>query len=161
MRRKDKEIHQPELIDTIIAAARVCRLGLCRDNQPYIVPVSFGYDGAALYFHTASEGQKIDYLTANNRVCFEFEHEVEIIPHESEACKWSCSFYSVIGFGNVEELYAPRDKVRALNLIMKQYSDRKWNFDEHQLGITRLWRISIERISGKCSGDKLTPNPAK
>jgi nitroimidazol reductase NimA-like FMN-containing flavoprotein (pyridoxamine 5'-phosphate oxidase superfamily) len=160
MRRKDKEIHQPELIDTIIASARVCRLGMCRDNQPYIIPVSFGYDGAAIYFHTASEGQKIDFLNANSRVCFELEHEVEILPHESEACKWSCSFYSVIGFGNVEEICTARDKVRAMHLIMKHYSDRKWHFDEQQLGITRLWRISIEHISGKCSGDKFTLNHA-
>jgi len=157
MRRKDKEIHQPELINTIIASARVCRLGLCRDNQPYIIPVSFGYDGVAIYFHTASEGQKIDYLAANNRACFEFEHEVAIIPHESEACKWTFSFYSVIGFGNVEEICAARDKVRALHLIMRQYSDQKWNFDEQQLANTRLWRISIEQITGKCSGDKLMP----
>lgn len=160
MRRKDKEIQQPELIDTIIASARVCRLGVCMDNQPYVIPLSFGYDGRAIYFHTAAEGQKIDYMTANNRVCFELEHDVGIIPHDSEACKWSCSFYSVIGFGTVEEISDTREKVRALNLIMKHYSDRKWNFAEHQLEITRVWRIEIERISGKCSGDKLTPRPA-
>jgi nitroimidazol reductase NimA-like FMN-containing flavoprotein (pyridoxamine 5'-phosphate oxidase superfamily) len=50
MRRKDREIQSRDVIDEIIAQAEVCRLGLSRDNRPYIVPVSFGYDGRCLYF---------------------------------------------------------------------------------------------------------------
>ena len=42
------------------------------------MPVSFGYDGAALYFHTAPKGRKIDFIEANNRVCFEFEANVAL-----------------------------------------------------------------------------------
>jgi nitroimidazol reductase NimA-like FMN-containing flavoprotein (pyridoxamine 5'-phosphate oxidase superfamily) len=30
-------------------------LGLAKDNSPYIVPVSFGYDGDAIYFHTTKK----------------------------------------------------------------------------------------------------------
>ena len=87
MRRKDKEIQDQELIGQIIAQAQVCRLGLCRDGKPYIVPVSFGYDGEFIYFHTALEGMKIDFMTTNNQVCFELEHDVKVIPHDTAACK--------------------------------------------------------------------------
>jgi len=93
MRRTDREIHSRETIDQIIAAAGVCRLGLSNRDQPYIVPVSFGYDGKAIYFHTATEGRKIDYMTANPRVCFEMEQDVRVIRNEELACKWGPIFF--------------------------------------------------------------------
>lgn len=154
MRRRDKEVQERELIERIIAAAQVCRLGLSRDNLPYVVPVSFGYDGAAIYFHTAMEGMKLDYLASNNRVCFELEHDVRVVPSADDACEWSFSFYSVIGFGTVEEVVDPPRKAQALNLIVRHYSDREWGIGERSLEKTRVWRISIDRMTGKRSKDK-------
>jgi nitroimidazol reductase NimA-like FMN-containing flavoprotein (pyridoxamine 5'-phosphate oxidase superfamily) len=78
MRRKDKEVTDQELISRIIRSCQVCRLGLAKDDAPYIFPVSFGYDGTAIFFHTAREGKKIDYINANSVVCFEFEHGVHL-----------------------------------------------------------------------------------
>jgi len=154
VRRKDKEIQDRDLIDRVMVQAQVCRLGLSKDNMPYVVPVSFGYDGAFIYFHTAQEGMKLDYLASNNRVCFELEHDVRVIPSPDEACDWSFSFYSVIGFGTAEEIVDPQGKVRALNHIMRHYSGREWSLGERSVEKTRLWRISIERITGKRSKDK-------
>jgi nitroimidazol reductase NimA-like FMN-containing flavoprotein (pyridoxamine 5'-phosphate oxidase superfamily) len=149
MRRHDREIKERSEIDRIIEQARVCRLGLCRENQPYVVPVSFGYDGTCLYFHSAREGMKIDYLSANNRVCFEVEHEVKVLEDETRACNWAQSFYSAIGFGTVQEIVEPQQKVLALNQIMKHYSGKEWEFDDHTVKTTRLWRVNIESVTGK------------
>lgn len=158
MRRQDKEILQPDLIQQIIDAAQVCRLGLCKDNVPYIVPVSFGYDGTALYFHTAVDGRKTEFITANNQVCFEIEHEVVIVPNAERACGWSFSFYSVIGYGTVEELIEDADRTRGLQLVMQHYSGRgDWEFQEQHLQNVRVWRICIEQLSGKQSKDKIAP----
>lgn len=142
------------MIDQILAKARVLRLGLSKDNRAYVVPVSFGYDGSFLYIHTAREGMKIDYIASNRHVCFELEHEVRVIENESNACRWTQSFYSVIGFGAIEEITDTARKVYALNRIMKHYSGREWAFDEELLEKTRLWRVSIDQITGKKSKDK-------
>jgi uncharacterized protein len=155
MRRKDKEIQDQDLVGQIIAKAQVCRLGLCRDGMPYIVPLSFGYDGQFIYFHTAREGMKLDFIAANNQVCFELEHDVKVVPNDNTACKWSFSFYSVIGFGKVEEITASHLKPYALNQIMKKYSNREWDFDEQLLEKIRLWRLAIEQITAKGSKDKM------
>src|SRR3972149_2288018 len=104
MRRKDSEIIERGLIDQTIRKSVVCRLGLAKDNVPYIVPVSFGYDGEAIYFHSAQQGRKIDFITANNRVCFEFEGAVHLLADESSPCNWTFSYQSVIGNGKVVEL---------------------------------------------------------
>ena len=154
MRRKDKEIRDRGLISHIIKNCQVCRLGLAKDNTPYVVPVSFGYDGDAIYFHTAKEGKKIDYIEANNAVCFEFEHGVRLVPNEGNPCKWTFSFQSVIGYGKIHELVDESEKIEGLNRIMEQYSGQKWVFSEKMPSSIRVWRIVIETISGKQSKDK-------
>jgi len=154
MRRKDKEIIDGELISKIINNAQVCRLALAKDNIPYIVPVSFGYDGGAIYFHTAKEGKKIDYITANNAVRLEFEYGVQLMPNESNPCKWTFSFQSVIGNGKIYELIKESEKIEGLNQIMEKYSGKKWDFREIKIDNIRVWKIIIETISGKQSKDK-------
>jgi nitroimidazol reductase NimA-like FMN-containing flavoprotein (pyridoxamine 5'-phosphate oxidase superfamily) len=155
MRRTDKEIQDPALIAEIIAKAQVCRLALCKDGQPYLVPLSFGYDGSCLYFHTAGEGMKLDYLAANPRVCFELEHDVRVLPKEGDPCAWAFSFFSVIGFGTVEEILEPAAKVNGLNWVMRQYSGRSWEFRDQAVAPVRVWRIRIEQMTGKRSKDKI------
>jgi nitroimidazol reductase NimA-like FMN-containing flavoprotein (pyridoxamine 5'-phosphate oxidase superfamily) len=155
MRRTDKEIADPTLISLIIDQAQICRLGLAKDNIPYVLPVSFGYDGKAIYFHTAKEGRKIDFMTANARVCFEFEHGVQLVRNDSNPCKWTFSFQSVIGYGTVQELTEPSEKRDGLNQMMKHYSGRGWPFTREDLEAIRVWRIGIESLTGKQSKDKM------
>ena len=149
MRRTDREIPDRETIDQIIAAAGVCRLGLSNRDQPYIVPVSFGYDGKTIYFHTALDGMKIDYFIANPRVCFEMEQDVSVVRNEELACKWGQLYSSVIGFGTVREITDPPGRLAAMNQVMQHYSGRQWEFDPETFAKVRLWRISIEELTGK------------
>lgn len=44
MRRKDRQVTDPEKIDSIIAQCRCCRLGFSDGEQVYVVPLSFGYE---------------------------------------------------------------------------------------------------------------------
>jgi uncharacterized protein len=155
MRKSNREIKNQELIAHIIAKAQVCRLGLCKDNKPYIVPVNFGYDGECIYFHTAPEGMKIDFFAANQQVCFELEHDLKLVTNTDEPCKWDMSYYSVIGFGRVEEIVDPRRKFHTLNQIMEHYSSRQWTFDGQEVEKARVWAIKIEQITGKQSADRI------
>lgn len=153
MRRKEKEIKDLNQISRVIKNCQVCRLGLSQDNVPYIVPVSFGYDGKTIYFHSAKDGKKIDILSVNNNVCFEFESGVEIISDEVKPCSWSFTFQSVIGFGKAVELSSREDKVKGLKHIMEQYSDKKWDFTDLPLNGIRVWAINIASVTGKQSLD--------
>ena len=149
MRRKDREIQSRDMIDEIITKTEVCRLGLSHNNHPYIVPVSFGYDGRCLYFHSTEKGMKIDYMLANPQVCFEMEQDVKVIPYEEQACKWGHAYTSVIGFGTVREITEMALKTEAMNHIMRHYSGKDWEFDPHEFARTRMWCISIEQMTGK------------
>ncbi len=154
MRRHDKEIVPREEIDAVIHAADVCRLGFAIENEPYVVPISFGYDGAALFIHTAGRGRKIDCIDRNNRICFELEANVQIKTDETDACKWTFEFESVIGYGVVTELTTAEDKTHGLNQIMEHYSGRQWEIPPTETATTRVWRIEIESLTGKRSVEK-------
>ena len=154
MRRHDKEISSRGRIDEIIRSADVCRIAFADAGEPYIVPVSFGYDGEAIYLHTARKGRKIDFIGANNRVCFEFESNVSLKTDDSDACNWTFEFESVIGYGTITELETAEDKTHGLNQIMLHYSGREWDIDEAATATTRVWRIDVESVTGKRSHEK-------
>ena len=154
MRRHDKEIRSRTEIDAIIRKADVCRLAFARDNEPYLVPVSFDFDGERIFFHTAPRGRKIDFIESNSRVCFEFEANVTLVKNSEDACAWTFSFQSVIGYGTVCELDSTEEKNHALNQIMRHYSGREWDIPEHRTATTRVWRIDIDEVTGKQSVEK-------
>ena len=154
MRRADRQIHERAEIDAIIRGSEVCRVAFAIENEPYIVPLSFGYDGSALYFHTAQDGKKIDCIRANPRVCFEFERNVEVVEHPTQAHLWTFAYESVIGYGVVDEITGEREKLDALNQIMLQYSGRRWDIASAAARATRVWRLAIESMTGKRSVKK-------
>lgn len=116
-----------------------------------MVPLSFGYDGDALYFHTASEGKKLDIMIANPSVCFEFEQDVSLNTHDTLPCKWGFSFKSVIGHGEVSEVTSAEYKKTALNHILQTYSNQEWDFQDAAVAATRVWKITIHQLTGKQS----------
>jgi nitroimidazol reductase NimA-like FMN-containing flavoprotein (pyridoxamine 5'-phosphate oxidase superfamily) len=149
MRRTDKEITEREAIDTIIVRSQICRLGLCDDGMAYIVPLCFGYDGKSLYFHCAREGRKIDILEKNNRVCFEFDIDTEVVRGD-KACNFSMRYRSVMGEGRAHFVEEGPSKKRALESIMKQYGD-DGSLGETDLSKITVFRVDIEHMSGKKS----------
>ena len=151
MRRTDKAIGSREEMDEIIRGSQVCRVAMAMDNLPYIVPLSFGYDGKSIYVHTAKEGKKIIFFKNNNNVCFEFERNVKLIVDPVNTCKCTFSYESVIGFGKIYELESLKQRANGMNKIISQYSGEEWIFDEAKLNNTRVWKIEITSITGKRS----------
>lgn len=149
LRRTDREVTSRGEIDEIIRGSQVCRLALAMDDSPYLVPVCFGYDGSSIFFHTAKVGRKVGYFETNNKVCFEFERNVELVRNERNFCKWSLSYESVIGYGTISELVDPKQKVHGMDQIALQYSGKRWPVEDAALSMTRLWRISVESLTGK------------
>jgi nitroimidazol reductase NimA-like FMN-containing flavoprotein (pyridoxamine 5'-phosphate oxidase superfamily) len=155
MRRKDREILDIEEKLAMLGKAKVFRLAMASDNQPYVVPLNFGFEYKAgrlfLYFHCAQAGQKVEILEKNSRVCFEIDGEHRLLTGE-EACKHSFSYESVIGFGEASPLIKDDEKSHALNVLMKHQTgeDRDFSFEEAQLKAVRVYRLSAVSFSHIC-----------
>ena len=150
MRRNDREITDSAGIETILREAQVCRLAFADGNEPYIVPVCFGFEPGSLYFHSAPEGKKIDMIRKNPRICFEVDFCDGIVKGD-RACSWGMRYRSVIGFGHAEILSDPAVKQRGLNCIMQQYHGGVHEFSEADLRSVTVVRIIIESMTGKTS----------
>ena len=153
MRRKEKEITDKAEIEEIVSRAKVCRLAMVDNGEPYILPLCFGYKDSAFYFHSAPEGRKIDILKKNSRVCFELDVDVEIAEGK-EACGWSMRYKSVIGWGAAVIVSDPEQRREALNIIMAHYaSDGKnaFSYSESIFENTAVIRVNVGSISGKKS----------
>ncbi len=147
-RRADKEIISRAEIEGIIRRSLVCRLALADENRPYIVPLCFGYKDNSLYFHSAVQGKKIDIIKKNNRVCFEFDIDYEVIKAD-KACEWGMQYKSVVGFGQASFLEDSESKRRALDIIMKQYSGESSAYPEAKLKHTVIIKVDIQHMTGK------------
>jgi len=151
MRRREREVTDIDEIEEIIKKAKVCRLGLVDKDEPYLVPVCFGYERKALYFHGALEGRKVELIRKNNKVCFEMDTDVAIVSGE-KPCGWTTKYRSVIGVGRARILDNDEEKTHGLRTIMKQYSEKEFRFPKSELDSVLVTRIDIESISGKNSG---------
>ena len=61
-------------IEKVIHDSDVCYVGMVDGNEPYVIPMNFGYKDNVIYFHSAPKGRKIDLLEKNNRVCVTFSN---------------------------------------------------------------------------------------
>jgi hypothetical protein len=104
------EIPEPEC-RTVLARVPVARLGCASDNQPYVVPIHFAYDGQFIYVFS-TVGKKIEWMRANPKVCVQTD-----IHSEGE-------WVSVIVNGRYEELTEPRytaERKHANALLAQRY----------------------------------------
>ena len=150
MRRKDKELADSKEIEGIVKKATVCRLGLMDEDEAYIVPVNFGYEKNAIYFHSALEGRKIELIKRNGKVCFEIEADVGIEKNDKSEC--SVKYRSVIGMGRARILESAEERVRGLKALMRQCAGGENRLVEEKLNSVLVVEIKIENITGKQSG---------
>ena len=151
MRKKDKEINDRKILDSIIHNAEICHLACCLNDQPYVIPISFGYDGKTIYFHTARAGKKNKIFLKNPQVCLGFETNINLITDQDDACDWTFDFQSVIATGEIKEISDPDLKSFGLNQIMLHYSNKNWDIPQEEIRKARTWQVRIDTITGKRS----------
>ena len=107
------------------------------DGYPYTVPLSYIYD-AAIYFHCASTGHKIDNIKYNDKVSFCVVGRAKTVPEEL-----SVDYQSVIVFGRAK-IIEGAEKRSALGKLMQKYAP-----ESNCLTDATVVKIEIEHISAK------------
>ncbi|MGB8492554.1 MAG: pyridoxamine 5'-phosphate oxidase family protein [Bacteroidales bacterium] len=152
MRRKDRELSAPEEIESIISEADVCRIALADEGTPYIVTMNFGYsgnEGGQIWFHCANEGRKINMIRRNSRVCFEFDTGHELISG-TNACDFGMNYKSVVGWGIINIVTDPGEKIKGLNHIMSHYAgNREFTYNAGTVEEVTVLRLDIFEMTGK------------
>ncbi|MCK4972518.1 MAG: pyridoxamine 5'-phosphate oxidase family protein [Candidatus Heimdallarchaeota archaeon] len=151
IRRKEKAITDEKIMKKILSEVAYVTIALCKDNQPYLVSLSHGYDPDrnCIYFHCASEGKKIDYLKENNVVWGQAIIDKGYIQGSCDHLYATTQFKGKVTFVNDFE-----EKREILTNMVRKLDENPDVLIEKQLtqqSITKITigRIDIEYMSGK------------
>lgn len=149
MRKQLREIMDKEEIKDLFRNTDVIRLGISDEKQPYVVPVSFGFDWSdeqpTFYFHGAREGKKFELLTKNPFVCVEGDN---FYRYKKTAASVTCLYESFIAFGRCR-LLDGGEAERGLKKILEHCGYAETAVPEKCAANTAVFEIAVEQISGK------------
>ena len=152
MTKREFKITDEGEIRRILDTAKVLRLGLAVDNEPYVVPMNYGYtmeDGRlVLYLHSAVRGKKLDMIRANPRVFFELD--CDVTPFEGQvACQYGLTYSSIMGRGTARIIEDVEEKMQAMSILMKTQTGKEFTFNERLVSIVAVIRIDVSEYTAK------------
>ncbi len=139
-----------ERIEEIIKQCDVCFIGVVDGDMPYVLPMNFGFKDNIIYLHSAPEGRIIDILNRNSNICvtFSMDHEL-VFQHPEVACSYRMKSKSVVAWGKVKFQEDFAKKEEALNIIMEQYSDKKFTYSDPAIRNVKIWEVAMDKVSCK------------
>ena len=152
MTKRELQITDEKQIRAILDTAKVLHLGLCADNEPYVVPMNYGYTlengRLVFYLHSAVLGRKLDMIRKNPNVFVELDCDRE--PFEGEKpCQYGLSYSSLMGRGTARIIEDVEEKIRAMTMLMKTQTDKDFEFNERLVSIVAVIRIDVEEFTAK------------
>lgn len=136
-------------INNLLSSQVIGRLACTDGEQPYIVPVSYTYDGTYIYGQT-NVGKKLKLLRKNPNVCFEVDKMLDMR-----------NWQSVVVQGTFEEL-KDKDLQKGKEILFDRFFSllTSTTVHAHEHAVTSvlddsnrikfiMYRIKINKISGR------------
>ena len=152
MTRRERQVTDINEIVKILDKSKVLHLGLVDDDEPYVVPMNYGYiiedDKLIIYLHGANRGRKLDVIRKNPKVFFEMD--CDIVPFEGDvACKYGITYASVMGRGIAEIVEDTEEKKRGLSILMKTQTGKDFEFEDKMTKIVTIIKINTFEYTAK------------
>lgn len=152
LQKKEREIKDPNEIFSIIKKGKYTTIAMCRNNEPYIVTLSYGYDEAknALYFHSRLKGLKCEIIKENPRVCATIIEDKGYIMNEC-----AHAFWSVILWGRMFFVETLEEKKHGMDILLKHLEENPDKIKQESLSNDKIYknlgifRLDVMEIQGK------------
>lgn len=141
-------IEDRERIETIIKKAVFFHVAFSVDDQPYIVPLNFGFQDGVFYVHSKPKGKKLDMLAQNPKVAFTLQTDVKPLHEANKAEYCTMKYMSIMGEGVAEFVTETQEKIHALDAICDQYNLPKYDYGKVVESIAII-KITPEKMKGK------------
>ena len=150
--KRERQVTDKAQILHILDTAKVLNLGLSVNDDPYVVPMNYGYtmeDGKlTLYLHSAVKGKKLDMIQANPRVFFSMD--CDRMPFEGRvACQYGLVYSSIMGSGMATLVEDVEEKKRAMSILMKTQTGGDFTFEDRLVTIVTVIRIDVAEYTAK------------
>jgi len=154
MKKKEREITDKNTIIEILKNGKFATISMCRANEPYIVTLSYGFDFKrnSLYFHSAKEGLKVEFLRENSNVCGTI---VDDLGYVMSDC--SHKYRSIVFWGKMATVQDLEEKKYGFNIILNHLEDnpgkvkKRFLKNEQAYDNICIIRLNIIEMTGKVS----------
>ena len=152
MTKRERQVTDPQQIREILDKSKVLHLGLAVNNEPYVVPMNYGYtfedEKLVIYLHSAVRGKKLDMIAENPKVFFELE--CDVVPFEGKLpCQYGMVYSSVMGKGVAAFVDDVQEKMRAMSVLMKTQTGKDFEFNDRLVSIVTVIRIDVSEYTAK------------
>ena len=150
--KRERQVTDPDQILHILDTAKVLNLGLSVNDEPYVVPMTYGYtmtDGElTLYLHSAVKGKKLDMVQANPKVFFSMD--CDRMPFEGRVpCQYGMVYSSILGRGTATLVEDMEEKKQAMSILMKTQTGKDFTFEDRLVTIVTVIRIDVAEYTAK------------
>lgn len=153
LRRLPKRgVFDRETINAILNESFICHIGFVVDDQPYVIPTSFGRIDDVLYIHGSSASRMLRTLSKGVNMCFTTTLIDGLVLARS-AFHHSINYRSVVVLGNAILVEDGDEKNRALEAITNHIVPGRWDDvrwpNELELKATSVLKLQIDEASAK------------
>ncbi|MDW7712058.1 MAG: pyridoxamine 5'-phosphate oxidase family protein [Deferrisomatales bacterium] len=152
LRRSAKEIRDPQVVEALLQAAPVGRLGTVgADGSPRIKPLNFAWHRGRVYVHSAREGEKIEDIRRDPRVCFEVDQPLAYVKARTQPCRATYLYRSVVLLGRAALVEDPAERREGLDALLAKYQPGEVlpPYPPEKLVVTAVLRIDPQVVVGK------------
>ena len=149
MRRNKQQLTKETCMELLKQGTSGVLAVLGDEGYPYTVPLSYVCDHDKIYFHSATDGHKVDAVRVHHKASFCVIAKDQVVPE-----KYTTYYRSVIAFGTIRILENEQEKREAVRKLALRYTPDD-SFEKREAEINRFWNslcmleFTIEHISGK------------
>ena len=151
MRRKDRQLERSEAEACLAGGSFGVLATVDESGRPCAVPVSYVVLNGAVYFHSAKEGEKVDNIRREERVCFCVTGENEPLYNGD----FTVRYESAVAHGRARLVPDGQEKMDALTVLCEKYFPDRRDEIAASLpsgsGHTLVYRIDIDQLTGKAN----------
>src|SRR5262249_10839448 len=129
-----------------------CYVGFVVDNQPYVIPTSYGRAGDQLYIHGSAASRMLRNFDQGVSVCVTVTLLDGLVLARS-IFNHSMNYRSVIILGKAKAVEDPAEKIEALRLLSEHILPGRWVEsrypNERELKATMILSLPITEFSAK------------
>src|SRR5947209_4814809 len=130
----------------------VCHVGFTADNQPYVIPTSYGRQGDILYLHGSAASRMLKNMKSGVPVCVTVTLVDGLVLARS-VFNHSMNYRSVVILATAEPVEEQEEKLAALKIISDHVIPGRWEDarqpNDRELKATLVMRLPITEFSAK------------
>jgi uncharacterized protein len=152
VREAERAVYDREAAYRILDEGFLCHVGFVVDNQPFVIPTSYGRKDDSLYIHGSAASRMLRQMKDAIPVCITVTLLDGLVLARS-IFNHSMNYRSVVILGQARLVDDPAEKLEALRILSEHIIPGRWNDvrqpNERELKATSVLRLPIEEFSAK------------